>query len=318
VRPAERAARREGALFLITVVVAWGLTWPVNKLLLESLSPLWMMALRSAIAAAALFAISIALGRLAWPPRADLPVLLSITLLHMVGFAVLAAWGLRLVPTGRSVVLAYTTPLWVIPGAALFLKERLTPRRMVGVAIGLLGLLVLFNPLAFDWASRDAILGNGAIVLAAMLWAASILHLRGHRWRAAPFDLVPWELLLATAIMTPLAVLISGEPRVQWSGRLAALLLYAGVPGTALAYWATAVASRNLPAVTTALGLLMTPVVSVAVATIWLREPLTLPLVAAMALILGGIAIGTTGTMEPPSRHRDGPEHRRAAAIPRA
>lgn len=317
-RPAERAARREGALFLITVVVAWGLTWPVNKLLLESLSPLWMMALRSAIAAAALFAISIALGRLAWPPRADLPVLLSITLLHMVGFAVLAAWGLRLVPTGRSVVLAYTTPLWVIPGAALFLKERLTPRRMVGVAIGLLGLLVLFNPLAFDWASRDAILGNGAIVLAAMLWAASILHLRGHRWRAAPFDLVPWELLLATAIMTPLAVLISGEPRVQWSGRLAALLLYAGVPGTALAYWATAVASRNLPAVTTALGLLMTPVVSVAVATIWLREPLTLPLVAAMALILGGIAIGTTGTMEPPSRHRDGPEHRRAAAIPRA
>ena len=36
--------------FLITVVLAWGLTWPVNKVLLESLSPLWMMALRSAIA----------------------------------------------------------------------------------------------------------------------------------------------------------------------------------------------------------------------------------------------------------------------------
>jgi len=303
-----RAARREGALFLLTVVVAWGLTWPVNKLLLESLSPLWMMALRSAIAAAALFAISVALGRLAWPPRADLPVLLSITLLHMVGFAVLAAWGLRLVPTGRSVVLAYTTPLWVIPGAVLFLGERLTPRRMLGVAVGLLGLLVLFNPLAFDWASRNAILGNGAILLAAMLWAASILHLRGHRWQSAPFDLVPWEMLLATAVLTPLAVLISGAPRVEWGGRLAALLLYAGVPGTALAYWATAVASRNLPAVTTALGLLMTPVVSVAVATVWLGEPLTLPLVTAMALILGGIAIGTTRA---PARGRAAPTGRR-------
>jgi drug/metabolite transporter (DMT)-like permease len=305
VRPAERAARGEGILFLITVVVAWGLTWPVNKLLLESLSPLWMMALRSAIAAAALFAISIALGRLAWPPRADLPVLLSITLLHMVGFAVLAAWGLRLVPTGRSVVLAYTTPLWVIPGAVLFLRERLTPRRLLGVAVGLLGLLVLFNPLAFDWTSRSAVLGNGAIVLAAMLWAASILHLRGHRWQSAPFDLVPWEMLLATAILTPLAVVTSGAPRVEWSGRLAALLLYAGGPGTALAYWATAVASRNLPAVTTALGLLMTPVVSIAVATVWLGESLTLSLVGAMALILGGIAIGTTGAPDlPPRRWR--------------
>ena len=61
------------------------------------------------------------------------------------------------------------------------------------------------------------------------------------------------------------------------------------------AYWATAVASRNLPAVTTALGLLTTPVVSVAVATLWLGEPLTWPLVAAIALVLGGIALGTTG-----------------------
>ncbi|MGH7392118.1 MAG: DMT family transporter [Candidatus Rokuibacteriota bacterium] len=293
-RPPDRAAHREGVLFLAMVVVAWGLTWPVNKVILESLSPLWMMALRSAIATVALFAISIALGRLALPPRGDVPVLLSITLLHMVGFAVLAAWGLRLVPTGRSVVLAYTAPLWVIPGAALFLGERLTRRRLAGVVIGLLGLLVLFNPLAFDWTSRDVILGNGAIVVAAGLWAASILHIRGHRWQSTPFDLVPWEMLLATAILIPAALTTSGAPAVELDGRLVALLLYAGVPGTAVAYWATAVASRNLPAVTTALGLLTTPVVSVAVATLWLGEPLTWALVAAIVLILGGIAIGTT------------------------
>src|SRR4029453_3640736 len=97
------------------------------------LPPPWMMALRSAIATVALFAIALARGRLVAPPRADMPVVVSITLLHMVGFGVLAAWGLRLVPTGRSVVLAYTTPLWVVPGAWLFLGERLTARRIIGV-----------------------------------------------------------------------------------------------------------------------------------------------------------------------------------------
>lgn len=289
------AAQREGLFFLVIVVVAWGLTWPVNKVILESLSPLWMMALRSAIATVALFAISIPLGRLALPPRGDVPVLLSITLLHMVGFAVLAAWGLRLVPTGRSVVLAYTAPLWVIPGAVLVLRERLTLRRLTGVVIGLLGLAVLFNPLAFDWTDHDVILGNGAIMGAAILWAASIVHIRGHPWRSSPFDLVPWAMLLASVILIPTAVVASGAPAAEWNGRLVALLLYAGVPGTALAYWATAVASRNLPAVTTALGLLTTPVVSVVVATVWLGEPLTLSLVAAIVLILGGIALGTTG-----------------------
>jgi drug/metabolite transporter (DMT)-like permease len=281
--------------YLLTVVVAWGLVWPVNKVLLEHLSPLWMMALRSAIATLTLFAIAGAWGRLIRPPRADLPVLLSITLLHMIGFGVLAAWGLQLVPTGRSVVLAYTTPLWVAPGAALFLGERLTTRLIVGVVVGLLGLLALFNPLTFDWTSRDAVLGNGAIILAALLWAASILHIRAHRWRSTPFDLVPWEMLLATAILTPLAFMTEGAPAPDWNGRLLALLLYAGIPGTAVAYWAAAAASRALPAVTTSLGLLATPVLSTVVATLWLGEAVTLSLVAAIVLILGGVAIGVTG-----------------------
>jgi drug/metabolite transporter (DMT)-like permease len=293
--PRERDAHRRGSVLLATVVLAWGLTWPVNKALLEYLPPVWMLALRSAVATLALLALVVARRRLVIPPRADWPVLLSITLLHMVGFTVLSTWGLERVSTGRSVVLAYTTPLWVAPGASLFLGERLTPRRLAGVAVGLLGLLVLFNPLGFDWADRRAVLGNAAVLLAAVLWAASILHIRGHHWHSTPFELVPWELLGATAILTPLALATSGVPAVDGDGRLVLLLLYAGVVGTALAYWAMAMASRDLPAVTTSLGSLGTPVVSVVVAALWLGEAPTLPLVAAIVLILGGVAIGATG-----------------------
>jgi drug/metabolite transporter (DMT)-like permease len=300
--PSEHATRRAGIAALITVVLAWGLVWPVNKVLLETFSPLWVVAARSAIATVALFGIALARGRLALPPRADVPVVLSIALLHMVGFGVLAAWGLHLVPTGRSVVLAYTTPLWVVPGAWLFLHERFTARRIVGVIIGLAGLVVLFNPTTFDWTSRGAVLGNGSIVLAAFLWAASILHIRGHRWQSTPLDLVPWEMLMATAIIASLGVAVDGVPSVTWSGRLVALLLYAGIPGTAVAYWATALASRNLPAVTTSLGLLATPVLSVVVATLWLGEPLTLALVAAIVLILGGVAVGANVRKEGSAR----------------
>lgn len=291
-----------GVFYLLTVVLAWGLVWPVNKVLLDSLSPFWLMALRSALATVALFAIAGVRGRLAPPPRADLPVVLSITLLHMIGFGVLAAWGLQTVPTGRSVVLAYTTPLWVVPGAALFLGESLTERRLTGVVVGMLGLLVLFNPFAFDWTSREALLGNGAILLAALLWAASILHIRAHRWMSTPFDLVPWEMLLATIILLPLARAIDGPLVASWDARFTGLVLYAGIPGTAVAYWATAAASRALPAITTSLGLLATPLVSTVVATLWLAEPLTLSLVIAIALILGGIAIGALDSSPLPKR----------------
>jgi len=289
------SSRRQGLFALVTVVLAWGFTWPVNKVVLATLSPLWAVTLRSAIATIALFALQAMGGRVTRPPRGDLPVLVSITLLHMIGFNLLASWGLGLVPTGRTVVLAYTTPLWVTPASALLLGEPLTGRRMLGVVMGLAGLVSLFNPLTFDWSDRRIVLGNLAVLLAALLWASSIVHIRAHRWISTPFVLIPWETLLATVILAPIALATGPPPRVDWSPTFVGLLLYLGIPGTAVAYWAAAMASRHLPAVTTSLGLLATPVVSVVTATVWLGEPLTLTLVLAIALVLGGVAIGVTG-----------------------
>jgi len=294
-RPVSPSARRQGILALVVVIVAWGLTWPVNKVVLATLSPLWAVTLRSAIATVVLFALTAWRGRVTLPPRQDLPVLLSITLLHMVGFNLLASWGLDRVPTGRTVVLAYTTPLWVTPGAALFLREPLTPRRAVGVLIGLAGLVTLFNPLALDWSDRDIVLGNLAILAGALLWALSILHIRAHRWVSTPFALIPWETLLATALLVPIALATAAPAPGEWTPSFVVLLLYLGIVGTAIAYWATATASRHLPAVTTSLGLLATPVVSVITATLWLAEPLTPSLVVAIVLVLSGVAIGSTG-----------------------
>ena len=292
---ARPVSHRAAVVMLIVVVVAWGLAWPVNKLILEQLSPLWTAALRSAIGTVALFVMAGAARRLVLPPRADLPVLFSISLLHMVGFVVLSSIGLQLVATGRSVVLAYTTPVWVVPGARLFLGERITARRAVGAAMGLAGLGALFNPLAFDWTDRVAVLGNLALLGSSLCWAASILHIRGHPWRSTVFDLVPWESLLATAVLLPVALAVDGWPTAHVSMRLALLLLYGGVPATAIAYWATGVASRGLPAVTMSLGLLAAPLISISTATVALGEPLSLALIAAVALIIGGVAVGATG-----------------------
>jgi drug/metabolite transporter (DMT)-like permease len=286
-------SRRAAVAMLAVVVLAWGFAWPVNKLILQELSPAWTAGLRAALGTAVLFAVMPLAGRLRLPSRHDLPVVCSISLLHMVGFTVLSGIGLQLVSTGRSVVLAYTTPLWVVPGAHLFLGERVTPRRAAGALMGLGGLAVLFNPLAFDWRDATAVLGNLALLASALCWAASILHIRGHRWHAADtLDLVPWALLIATTVLLPLALALDGWPTPHWSTGLFLLLLYGGIPGTAIAYWATAVASRGLPSVTMSLGLLVAPLISITTATLALGEALSAALLAAMVLIIGGVAVG--------------------------
>jgi drug/metabolite transporter (DMT)-like permease len=284
--------RRAVALFAI-VVIAWGTSWPVTKLIVHSIPPLWTSALRCIIAAVALVPLLWAQGDLVVPKRGDLPVVLSIALLHMVAFSTLVATGLQFVPAGRAIVLGYTTPLWVAAGARIFLSERISRWRAIGIVLGLAGLAVIFNPRSFDWADPGAIIGSGLILLAAMFWAASIVCVRAHKWLSTPFQLVFWELLLAASIVSTTAGLTEGWPRIEWSTRLVLLLLYGSVCGTALAYWAMAMVNRSLPAITTSLGLLATPVVGIISAASALGEPIEASLLLAIALIVGGVAIGT-------------------------
>src|SRR5882672_6506727 len=262
-------SRPVALLLFAIVVVTWGSNWTITKTLVQSVSPLWTSATRSAIATVVLFVLLAARGQLVLPRRGDVPVVLAVAVLHMGAFAALVAFGLQLLPAGRSIVLGYTTPLWVAPAAWLFLREPVTGSRLAGIGLGLVGLVAMFNPLAFDWSDRDALTGNGLILLAALCWAANIVYVRAHRWISTPFQLVFWQALLATAILSVLAWSIDGVPQVTWSSGLVTAFLYTGICGTALAHWAMVMVNRSLPAVTTSLGLLATPVVGVAISAIW-------------------------------------------------
>ncbi|VVE05038.1 transporter [Pandoraea communis] len=285
-----------GVLFTV-VIVAWGVNWPVSKALLLHVSPWWSAALRSVVGMATLFVICALTRRLVLPRRGDLPVILSVGLLHMTVFSLLVALSLQYVSAGRSAVLAYTTPLWVMPAARVWLGEALTPRRVLGLACGLLGLTVMFNPLAFDWRDRQAVFGNALVLAAAFAWAVAIVHARAHRWVNGPFELSPWQLLLASGVMCALALVVDGAPHISgWRG-FSGLLAYGGVIGGGIAYWLAGVVTRRLPAGVTSLGLLGVPVVGTLASALFLHESLGWDVWLALALIVGGIALGTaTGT----------------------
>ena len=288
------SAHRAFAL-LALVVLAWGTSWPVTKMVVREMSPLWSTALRCAIAAAALALLLWARGEFIIPKRGDLPVVLSTSLLHMVAYSALVAAGLQFVPAGRAIVLGYTTPLWVAIGARLLLSEEVTKKRAVGICSGLAGLAVIFNPGTLEWGERNALIGSGLILLAAVCWAANIVYVRAHKWISTPFQLVFWQVFLAAGILSTVAMLTDGVPRIAWTIHLVALLLFSALVCTALAHWAMAIVNRSLPAVTTSLGLLVTPVFGMISATVVLNERLEPLLILALALIVGGIALGTVG-----------------------
>jgi len=281
-------------LFLI-VVLAWGVNWSVTKQLVQFLPPLWTSAIRSWIALAGLFVILGLSNNLVIPERRDIPVILSVALLHMTVFSVLVAAGVRFLPASKAIVLGYTTPLWVAISAPLLGKDTLTAPKLAGALLGLVGLAEILNPTSIDWTNANVLLGAGMVILAAISWAGNIIYIRAHRWIASPLQLLIWQVLVATIVLTGSATVADGLPHAQWSWRLVLLFLYSGLIGTALAYWAMSMVNKSISALTTSLGTTATPLVGIATAAILLGEPIDISLGIAAALIVTGIGLATLG-----------------------
>jgi len=284
-------SRRNAIFVFVVLILIWGLNWPIMKIGLAHISPAWFTALRMLSSIPCLFAVLLVQGRVSLPKPQDTPVLLSVGLLQMALFMGLTNFALQRVPAGRAAILAYTTPLWVTPLAAFFLKERLSALKLIGVALGMLGVVVLFNPLGFDWSERRVVVGNGLLMLAAFLWAICIVHVRRHRWHATTLELMPWQMMLGAAPLVLFAYLHEGPLRADWSTSLDLILVYTGPIAAAFGFWASLTVNKSLPAITTSLGFLGVPLTGAIAATIALGEPLTATLIVGLVLIVGGVGI---------------------------
>ncbi len=283
-------SRRAAYLVMALLVLFWGVNWPVMKVAVQLMPPLWFAFMRLSLAALLLFPILMASGRFAIPNRRDLAVIVSVGVFQMGLYMGLIALGISYLPAGRSAVLAYTTPFWVVPAAIFLFGERATPLKFIGIALGLGGLALLFRPGEIDWADPRQLLGNGLLLVAAACWAIAILHTRLHVWRLSPLQLAPFQMAMPLPAMALWAWVQEGPPDFLWSKELLWILLYNGPLATGFAFWASVSLQRALPSITISLGYLAVPALGVAVASLWLGEKLSAGLIGGGILIFAGIA----------------------------
>ncbi|KAF0104723.1 MAG: hypothetical protein FD144_1252 [Rhodospirillaceae bacterium] len=273
------------------VVVLFGLAWPVIRIGLDAGTPIWLAAARATLSAATAFILVAALKRLAWPGRADWPIILSVGALQLTCFFAFANLGVQIVPPGRSGVLAYTTMLWMVP-LSWMVGEKVGGRAFAGAALGVAGILVLVDPLRFDWSDRRVMLGHAWLLAAGFTWALAILHARRHVWRMSPLDVLPWQMGVATMLLWILAFTLEPAGHLDLHHpSLWLALLYLGVLAGPTATWAAVSVARALPPVTGSLGMLGVPLLAIASSVVLVGEPVTWPLAIGTALVIAGIAI---------------------------
>ena len=265
------------------------------KMGLQFVTPLWFAVTRMFLGTMCLFAFLALKGGVRLPGRSEIPILVSVAVFQ-IGLPVgLIHTGLSFMDAGRSAILVFTIPLWVAPMAFFALGERLTRMNGVGLAMGLAGIAVLFNPLSFDFSNPSALTGNGFMFLASMSFAVAIILIRRHAWRGPIIQLMPWQMLLGTALLVVAAAAIEGDPGFEWSAPLIAIMAYNGPVASGFCFWAYVTVSRNLPAMSTALGSLGVPVLGVLFSALILGEEISLIIVSGLILISMGVLAVTVG-----------------------
>lgn len=275
-------------IFIITVL-AWGLSWPLNKVGLQYISPIWFVALRLGIGSLASFILVACIRQFVIPSYRDIPLILVIGLLQMGFFVLFINLGMVHVDAGRSAILAYTTPLWVMSIAIILFKEKSTLSKWLGFTSGMLGVVILFSPWSIDWTQTNALIGNGFLLLAALSFAISILSMRNMQWHHTPLQLLPWQLLVAVIPILLLALYQDPYPAINWNSTLIMCIFYTAIIATAFGFWGATLLSKELPSITVSLGFLGVPICGLLFSALILHEAITLPLILALIFISLGL-----------------------------
>ncbi|MCM5569534.1 DMT family transporter [Burkholderiaceae bacterium FT117] len=281
----------QAVMLQVLLCAIWGLGQVAMKVGNEGISPVWQAALRSAGAALLL------LGWIGWRRipvwRSDgtlAPGILAGTLFGL-EFALLYS-GLLWTNASRAAVLLYTSPFFVALGAHWFVPgDRLNRRKLVGLAAAFAGVVIAFGERA-GAPQPNALLGDLMCLGAAVLWAATTIVLKTTPLRSAPPEKnLLYQLGVSALVMAALSALL-GEPGVfAPSALIWGLLVFQTVVVALASYLAWFWMVSRYRATTLHAFTFLTPLFGVFFGAALLGEPVGATLVAALALIAGGIVL---------------------------
>ena len=276
------------AIALATLSLVWGYNWVAAKIALAYAGPLTFAALRFAIAPVCLLPMMLGMHVRVLLSREHAIVAFVLGVILAANFAATFI-ALQIGGAGKTAVLVYTMPFWVLVFARIALHERLTGLQMLAVPFALAGLALLTTP----WGSAAQLLPCVLAIGAGVTWAASVVYIK-HLQRKAPISMLAltfWQMVVAAAALgLGLSTLVSEAP-VIWSPQFVAALLFTAVLATGLGWVVFYYALRRMSAGMASLGTLATPVVGVLCAWLQLGERPSPLEATGMLLIAAGLSL---------------------------
>jgi drug/metabolite transporter (DMT)-like permease len=275
---------------LVLLALVWGSSFMFIKVAVRDLDPATLVLGRLGVAALTLgVVVPLVLGRKKTLAelRAHWPWLAVVGLLNTAVPFWLLSWGETRVDSGLASIIQASVPIFnVLLAFAFFHEQRVTGRRLVGVAVGFVGVALLVGA-----QPQAKILGALAVVGMATCYAAGGLLAKHHLSEVRPQAVALGTTVVAAVVMLPSGVAFAPDHVPGW--KPLASVIFLGVVGTAFAYLLFYTIIAGAGAAYASFVTYLVPPVALAYGAIFLHEHIGWPAVVGLVLILTGVSLGT-------------------------
>jgi len=255
-----RLSARDGVL-LVLLTIFWGVNWPVMKLGVAELPPLYF---RTLCLAGGLVVIGCWARAMRVPmnvPAGAWPLVLKLAIWNMIAWHLLAIFAIKMLPAGRAAILGYTMPVWAVIIGLIAFNEKPLRRHWWGVLAALVGTLLLLSSEFTTLAGSP--LGTVLMLVAAAAWGYGT-HLMRRHLTAMPIIALTFWMLAITVSVAFLASILFEQSRwrapnaIEWAS-----IVYNMVIAVAFCHVVWWMLARKLPPAASGLSVMMIPVLGV-------------------------------------------------------
>jgi drug/metabolite transporter (DMT)-like permease len=243
---------------LILLALIWGYNWVVMKKSLQFMGPFDFNALRMALGGVILLFFMLARGMSLRPRQVPLTILLGLS--QTAAGTGLILWALVSGGAGKTVILVYTMPFWILLFAWPILSEKIRGLDWLPVITAFAGMILLLEP----WILKSTVFSEVMAVVAGVCWAigAIIIKLMQKKPGFEPVSVTAWQFVYGSIPLVMVALLVPERP-VDWTPYLATAVVYNAVLVCAFAFLLWTYIMKKLPAGVAGMGTLAVPVIGI-------------------------------------------------------
>jgi drug/metabolite transporter (DMT)-like permease len=259
--------RHTAAFALVVLTLIWSFNWIVLKTVLKYSGPFDFSALRYIVGTAVLVLVMLVRRESFKPPPIVMTAIIGFA--QTAGFQALVQWALVSGGAGKTALLAFTMPFWVVLFSWLILADRPGARQWWSLGIAALGLVFIIEPWRGFGGAQSSLLAVGGGVL----WGLGVVLSKRlfQRCHSTALSLTTWQMLFGALLLSAIALAVDERP-IEWAPTMIAALVYNGVLSSGIAWLLWSYVVEKLPANVAGLSSLAVPIVGIGFAWALLNE----------------------------------------------